>query len=626
MEKNSDRISVGRAVELNKRAVKLWWEKHPMFFVSAASGAAVSATAPYVMLYFSARIINELAGSRNPGVLEQLVLWVLGSAALLSLISALLGRWKNTEWSVLRCTNQKLYADKLLNMDFAAVDNPYTHDLHAQIKQNENWSSWGLMKVIYQFEGMVRALFKMGGAVALSVSLFTMKVPEGAGILTVLNNPVFVILLAAVMLLVTFISPLIANKAEGYWARYAKDARLGNRMFSFYGFMGYDRSRSLDIRMYRQDILCRSYMERENNFGPNSKIAKYAKGPMGGYAALSAAISRAFMGIVYGFVCLKAWGGAFGVGPVTQYIGAVTALAGGVSDFIGTLGDMRTNGTFLEKVFEFLDIPNDMYQGSLTVEKRSDCNYEIEFRDVSFRYPSTQSYALRNLSLKFKIGERLAVVGQNGSGKTTFIKLLCRLYDPTEGEILLNGIDIRKYNYREYMSVFSVVFQDFKLLAFPLGQNIAAGVDYDKEAIVRSLEKAGFQERLAEMPEGTETCLYRDFEDKGVEISGGEAQKIAIARALYKDAPFIILDEPTAALDPVAEYEIYTKFDEIAGDRTAIYISHRLASCRFCDEIAVFHEGKVVQQGSHEVLLGKAGGKYQELWNAQAQYYVSSNA
>lgn len=225
--------------------------------------------------------------------------------------------------------------------------------------------------------------------------------------------------------------------------------------------------------------------------------------------------------------------------------------------------------------------------------------------------------------MNFEVGRRLAVVGMNGSGKTTFIKLLCRLYDPTEGEILLNGIDIRKYNYREYMDIFSVVFQDFKLLSLKLGENVAGRTDYDRARVIDCLKKAGFSDRLLQMKDGTETYLYKDFDSKnGVAVSGGEAQKIAIARALYKDAPFIILDEPTAALDPIAEAEIYSKFDEIASDRTAIYISHRLSSCRFCDKIAVFHEGAVIQQGTHASLLSDKNGKYYELWHAQAQYYT----
>ena len=172
------------------------------------------------------------------------------------------------------------------------------------------------------------------------------------------------------------------------------------------------------------------------------------------------------------------------------------------------------------------------------------------------------------------------------------------------------------------MQIFSVVFQDFQLLSQPLGENVAGSAKYDRARATKALMDAGFGDRLAAMPKGLDTMLYKDFAEDGVEVSGGEAQKIAIARALYKDAPFIILDEPTAALDPIAEAEIYSKFDEIAGNKTAIYISHRLSSCKFCDEIAVFHEGAVIQQGSHAELLADRGGKYYALWNAQAQYYT----
>ena len=290
----------------------------------------------------------------------------------------------------------------------------------------------------------------------------------------------------------------------------------------------------------------------------------------------------------------------------------------------GLIGVLETNTGYLDKTFEFLDIPNAMYQGSLTTEKRTDRRYEVEFKDVSFKYPGSDIWALRHVNMKFKVGQRLAIVGENGSGKTTFIKLLCRLYDPQEGQILLNGIDIRKYRYDDYMNIFSVVFQDFQLICQPLGNNVAGSMEYDRERVEKALNDAGFGDRLADMEKGLDTMLYKDLSEDGVDVSGGEAQKIAIARALYKDAPFIILDEPTAALDPIAEAEIYSKFNDISGDRTAIYISHRLSSCKFCDEIAVFHEGAVIQQGTHHNLVEDESGKYYELWKAQAQYYIGS--
>jgi len=343
---------------------------------------------------------------------------------------------------------------------------------------------------------------------------------------------------------------------------------------------------------------------------------------MGLWAAASSGIQGLFSGVIYLFACLKAMGGAFGVGSVAQYVGAITQLSRSMADLLRILADTRINAAFLQREFEFLEIPNHMYQGSLTTEKRADRNYQVEFRDVSFRYPGSDSWALRHVSMRFQVGSRLAVVGENGSGKTTFIKLLCRLYDPTEGEILLNGIDIRKYNYDDYRNLFSVVFQDFQLLALPLGQNVAASAAVDRARAEECLRKAGFGERLKAMPQGLDTYLYKELDKGGVEISGGEAQKIAIARALYKDAPFMILDEPTAALDPIAEAEIYSKFNDIAGDKTTIYISHRLSSCKFCDEILVFHQGQIVQQGGHSALVDQLDGTYRALWLAQAQYYT----
>ena len=460
------------------------------------------------------------------------------------------------------------------------------------------------------------------GAIILTVSLFTTPVPESAGTFVVLNHPVFLVGLIAVMIIVTVIGPVCNNIANAAYAELAEEARLGNRIFAAFGFMGSDHSKAMDVRMYKQHEIAKYYMEKENRFGIGSAFAKLLCGKIGVMNAFARATSAIFTGLIYMFVCLKAWAGAFGVGSITQYVSAVTALSRNVASLVEALGDMRCNAAFLQTTYQFLDIPNSMYQGSLTTEKRRDRQYEVEFRDVSFKYPGSELWALRHVSMKFKVGNRLAVVGENGSGKTTFIKLLCRLYDPQEGQILLNGIDIRKYNYRDYMNVFSVVFQDFQLVSQPLGANVAGSMEYDREKVEKCLIDAGFGERLENLPEGLDTYLYKDFAEDGVDVSGGEAQKIAIARALYKDAPFIILDEPTAALDPIAEAEIYSKFNDIAGDKTAIYISHRLSSCKFCDEIAVFHEGAVIQQGSHEELVEDENGKYYELWHAQAQYYT----
>lgn len=261
-----------------------------------------------------------------------------------------------------------------------------------------------------------------------------------------------------------------------------------------------------------------------------------------------------------------------------------------------------------------------LYQGTIPTEKRDDNEYEFEFKHVWFKYPNSEEYVLKDINLKWRIGEKMALVGRNGSGKSTLIKLLCRLYDATKGEITLNGIDIRKYSYDDYMQLFSVVFQDSKLFSYSLAENVAADTDFDSELVENCVRKAGLSERLDSMPDGINTYLYKDFNENGVEISGGEAQKLCLARAIYKGSPFIVLDEPTAALDPISEYDIYTKFNSIVGTRTAIYISHRLSSCRFCDDITVLDNGHIIERGSHEKLIAK-GGIYTAMWAAQAEYY-----
>ena len=622
MEQNAEKITLRETFRIHLRAYRDVRAYCPGLFAATALYTAGKALSPYVTIWLSARILDELAAQRRPEVLWKWVAAALITGVLLTLAVGVLEHWVNALYERFTYRRYHMLSSKMLTMDFADVDNTHTHDLRSQIYQSESWAGWGINQLYAQFQEMTRGLFGILGAIALTVSLFTQRVPETAGRLTILNHPLFFAALAALLGGITFLSPILRNKAKAYWAGCAEDARLGNRIFGAFGFLSSEQSRAMDFRMYRQQEICRSYLDRDEVFGVRGKMAKLAQGPMGFWAAASCAVSVVLTGFVYAFVCLKAWAGAFGVGSVTQYVGAVTSLSGSISTLVEAVGTLKANVPFMRTLYEFLDIPNSMYQGSLTTEKRSDRNYQIEFRDVSFRYPGAETWALRHVNMKFRVGSRLAIVGENGSGKTTFIKLLCRLYDPQEGEILLNGIDIRKYNYRDYMGVFSVVFQDFQLLSQSLGSNVAGSVQYDPERVKQALADAGFGERLSTLEKGLDTILYKDLSEDGVDISGGEAQKIAIARALYKNAPFIILDEPTAALDPLAEAEIYSKFNEISGDKTAIYISHRLSSCIFCDEIAVFHQGQVIQQGTHEALLADTDGKYHALWTAQAQYYT----
>lgn len=612
------------ALLMNYRAYIIMDDHCPNLFLSIFLYAACSAIAPYVTIYTSARIISELAGERQA---QQLWFWVmvtLFSSAVLALLNSVLFHWKTCKQYPQNMYRNKVFSDKAMDMDFSALDRQSTIDLRRRIDLHHQFRSWGLLRVVEYYETLLNALISILGALVLSASLFLEKVPSTAGRWTILNHPLFAVLIAVILLFLCLLAPKCSTKSENIMVSFTKVYEKSDRFFNYLANFPDERERSLDIRMYRQEKSFDHYWKKMNTYGDyrdKDSLAAAHLGPMGLWKAAGSAVSMLSLAVIYLFVCMKAWAGAFNVGQVTQYVAAITVLSQSIAKLLAVFGELKNNAVFLEDTFEYLDIKNEMYRGSLTTEKRSDRQYDVEFRDVSFCYPGSDQYALRHVNMKFEVEQKLAVVGMNGSGKTTFIKLLCRLYDPTEGQILLNGIDIRKYRYDDYINLFSVVFQDFKLLSFPLAENVAVSRNYDKERVRSCLEKAGFGDRLDTLPDGEETFLYRDYNVNGIEISGGEAQKIAIARALYKDSPFIILDEPTAALDPIAEAEIYSKFNDIVGDKTAIYISHRLSSCRFCDNILVFDHGSVVQQGNHDSLLAEEDGKYHELWHAQAQYY-----
>lgn len=332
-------------------------------------------------------------------------------------------------------------------------------------------------------------------------------------------------------------------------------------------------------------------------------------------------VNSLFIITTYFLAVVKTVAGAISVGDFTRYAGALNQFGSACFSILSSHRELRKICTYMDEFLNFLDTESLHSDGSIPVEKRDDGEYELAFEHVSFHYPENEKLVLKDVNCKLHIKGKLAVVGKNGAGKTTFIKLLCRLYEPTEGRITLNGIDIRKYSEEEYRNLFSVVFQDFKLFALPVWENITAGFEPSGEQIQKVLCQADADWLVKSMPKGLDTYLYKNVEN-GIEISGGEAQKLSLARALYKDAPVIILDEPTAALDPKAEADIYARFNKMVEGKTSIYISHRMSSCRFCDEIIVFENGKIVERGSHEELLA-AGENYFRMWNAQAKYYVS---
>ncbi|MCI9225069.1 MAG: ABC transporter ATP-binding protein [Acutalibacter sp.] len=588
-----------------------------------ACEAAISAVIPLITLYFSGQLIDELAGARNVERLALLAGLAVGIGLVLLLARSFCGRRKEALYTTMWQDMYMLYSRKLLKMDYQDVEDVRVQEKLDKIKQLQNWGR-GLVILHWAVSDLVEGIVGVLSSLVLALGLFFAPTPYVPGMAGIFASGWGTVIIIAVLLTSFIAFKAISDKNTKAWDSMGDEMTLVNRLFMYFNWiLPNDHKQGKDMRLYNEIDIMQEELDYFINISEDVK-EKHSY-TIGWTSAVTAVFPYLLSGVVYLVVTAKAWCGAIGIGGIVQYVGAMSRFAGSLQKFVKKLTEVISNNEFLRETFEFLDRENTKYQGTIPTEKRLDNEFLIEFKDVSFKYPGTDAWALRHLNLTLRIGERLAVVGRNGSGKTTMIKLLCRLYDPTEGVITLNGIDIRKYNYDEYMALFSVVFQDYHLFSFQLGQSVAASVKYDKERVLHDLREAGLGELLEKMPQGLDTYLNKDFDENGMEFSGGEAQKTAMARALYKDAPLLVLDEPTAALDPVAESEVYRRFDEIAGKKTAVCISHRLSSCRFCDRIAVFRKGQMVQLGSHDKLLEDEHGAYRLLWDAQARYYAEEN-
>ena len=615
--KRRERMPLKKRAALTARGYRMLGSYCPGLVRDKALCALILAVQPLFTVWFSARILDEIAGSRRAEILLGYALATLAGNFVLQLFKSAVEKVCGQKEAQMWALFGKVFSDKQMRMDYVDLENARVQAQKKQAEENLFMFGNGLAQLVWGTTGLVRGAVSLAASAAMTVSLFLQSGRVGW-----LNSPLWALALFLCALLAGLCQSWCTVRENRVFEKWCAGTVWYNRVFMFFGRELYmEPARAKDVRIYAQqgaaDRALQALLRHDE-----ADCRTYAQ--MAAYPALGRLAVGLSYALSYGFVALKALFGAFGVGSVVQYVGALQQFGAGIQEMLFVLADNAVYCRHLESLYAFLDLPNRKYQGTLPVEKRAFCQdgdmeYEIELRNVSFRYPGSEAWALRGVSARLCAGDKVAIVGPNGSGKTTLIKLLCRLYDPDEGEILLNGIDIRKYDYEEYLRLFSVVFQDFRLLAFPLGENVAASQDVDAQRARECLVRAGLGGRLAAMPEGLETPLYK--EAGGVEVSGGEAQKIALARAVYRHAPFIVLDEPTAALDPVAEFEVYSRFDEIVGERTAVYISHRLASCRFCRAIWVFDGGRLVQQGAHEALLGEEEGLYARLWRAQAQYY-----
>lgn len=530
------------------------------------------------------------------------LLYLLAITTSVELVSVLLNIIANNRrWFYFIYIRGKLITERIkkaLTMSYQQLEKPDILDMSEKAVQATGGNNNGV-------EGMMHSVYEFGGQLVLIVVTVSA--------VTVLDWRLIIILAAVAVVQYIFFRYIVKKDKKETWDvlapvwrkinymdrvtqdfDYAKDIRLFN-------MRGWLSDKQHGILMQKQERMLHS----RNLWIVNSVFAHF--------------MSVIAKGAVYAILIAAVVGRDMSIGDFTMFLGLTATFSETLTQFLNSIVEFKKRSMQTDDFRSFMDLRTE--EGDFIPVPRTD-KYVFEFKNVSYKYHGADGYALKGLNLTLQAGERLAVVGLNGAGKTTFIKLLLRLYDVTEGEILLNGTDIRRFRRDEYYSLFAPVFQNVEIFAFPLSENISMkrSEQTDNAYSEQCARRAGLGDKLDSLANGISTEMLKVIHEDGVDFSGGEKQKLALARALYKDAPVIVLDEPTAALDALAEYNLYKNFDGIVQNKSAVYISHRLSSTRFCDRIAMFKSGEMVEYGSHEELI-RRGGAYAEIFEIQAQYY-----
>ena len=494
------------------------------------------------------------------------------------------------EWELLR---------KALSINYEFLEKPETLDIHERASRATEGNNNGVEGMIHYLENLA---VNMTTVIVTLISVFVLDI----------RLVLALVLLAGIEY--AYHVFCIRNDKKNVWDKLGKTWRQINYMER----VTQDFEYAKDIRLFSlQNFLLN---KQQKIFENRWKKFDYHQNLWFSHAVVVNIAVLLGKAAIYGVLFYAVITKDMSVGNFTMFFALAMAFSTSLIDFLRCFGDFSRASLEVDDFRSFMEL--DLQEKKETVDIPKAEEYRIEFKDVSYRYPEAKEYALKNLNLTISPGEKLAVVGLNGAGKTTMIKLLLRLYEPTEGCILLNGVDIKNYRREDYYKLFSPVFQDVEVLAFPIAENISmkSTGNTDVDRAYECAVEAGLKDKIDGLDKGILTELLKVVDEDGVDFSGGEKQKLALARALYKNAPIIVLDEPTSALDAIAEQRLYQSFDRMIGDKSAVYISHRLASTRFCDNIAMFKGGEMIEYGTHEGLMEK-NGEYAHMFELQAQYY-----
>ncbi len=578
--------------------------------------AIVMAVMPFVNIWFTSKIIDLLDMGAQINELILYIALAVGINLVLFFFNYFLGDMYYMYRSLMYNKELQNISSKLYKIEYHKLENSSFKELVHKHSEAQDRVFSSFVQFSWMLRDFLSGMITLIISVIIIIPLFKIGFTKTGN--TYFERPAFLLTIFGSIAIMVVIILIVALKMNKAWFKASDEYSQLDRMFYYFLNMFSNYNTGKEIRLYKEQNLI-EHAATDILLTDGEKLLKKV--------SLNSAKSSSFIAIlgavvgfgIYLFIGVKGLYGLFGIGSLVLYCGAFMQIINGIMKMAATFGKTEEMVPLVNYYFDIMKTENEMTYGGKELDLTD--TFEIEFKNVSFKYPGSNNYSLKNINLKINNGEHLAVVGRNGSGKTTFIKLMCRLYDVTEGEILINGVNIKDYTEESINRLYSVVFQDFQMFSLPVSDNISADKKYDRERMLDCLEQANIKDRILNMPNKENSYLYKDIDKTGVEISGGEAQKLALARALYKNSPVVILDEPTAALDPVAENEIYNRFNSFVENKTAIYISHRLSSCVFCSRIAVFDNARLAETGTHSQLLENKG-KYSELWNAQAQYYI----
>ncbi len=580
-----------------KLSLQIMVKYQPSYLFLLLAAGLAEAAKPFVAVLLPKLVLEELSRARDPARLLLLTIAAAGFSGLIYWLSGYLSLRRDRANVKFNNLTDRVLADRTLTMDYPYLEDPEVLKMVQQFMQGRMTQG-----------GLAGAGWALGNGLPALLTALGMLF-----ILARLSGGLLGLLLAA-----TAVSLVLLRLQVKYLSGMTMEMADGNRILSYLFSIFTDFSYGKDIRLFEAEPLMTTRMKDTVDELWRVCFGNYTKS--GACQAGRAAIAQGVVALIYAMLAVQTVQKGLSIADFVMLTAAAVSFASSVMTAVTSVMNFYGALKMVAPFGEYMNLPPVLSQGSEPVPELTGED-AVVFDHVSFTYPRAAEPTLKDLCFTIKRGERLAVVGENGAGKTTMIKLLLRLYEPDEGTIYLGGRDIRTMSREETLKQFAVVFQDFKLLAFSVKENICIGPGGDEERLHEVLRKLDLDKVMESTPHGAETSVYRLFDEEGVEFSGGERQKMAIARALYKDSPIVVMDEPTAALDPIAEAEIYGHLNQLVENKTALFISHRLSSCKFCDRVAVFENGGVTQCGSHKELMAQEG-LYRRMFAAQARYYV----